>query len=187
MNCYRPALLGQPLEEDEEDDEMLAWQLLNDEKNREEHDYVVQMIKQSVAPYVESFDIPDAPVIYPLKSLQHLFTPVTATLKSDATILDLVKQLHPTPALGGEPRDKALQFIDEKEPFDRGWYAGPIGWLDANFDGEFAVAIRSGLITENQATLFAGCGVVKDSDPRAEYEETRIKFTPMLDALGGTQ
>ena len=171
----------------EEDDEMLAWQLLNDEKNREEHDYVVQMIKQSVAPYVESFDIPDAPVIYPLKSLQHLFTPVTATLKSDATILDLVKQLHPTPALGGEPRDKALQFIDEKEPFDRGWYAGPIGWLDANFDGEFAVAIRSGLITENQATLFAGCGVVKDSDPRAEYEETRIKFTPMLDALGGTQ
>lgn len=113
----------------EEDDEMLAWQLLNDEKNREEHDYVVQMIKQSVAPYVESFDIPDAPVIYPLKSLQHLFTPVTATLKSDATILDLVKQLHPTPALGGEPRDKALQFIDEKEPFDRGWYAGPIGWL----------------------------------------------------------
>lgn len=66
---------------------------------------------------------------------------MTATLKSDATILDLVKQLHPTPALGGEPRDKALQFIVEKEPFDRGWYAGPIGWLDANFDGEFAVAI----------------------------------------------
>ena len=171
--------------ETEEEDEMLAWQLLNDSKNREEHDYVVQMIRESVAPYCENFNIPDTPVIYSLKSLQHLFTPVTAKLKKDATILDLVKQLHPTPALGGEPRNKALQFIDEKEPFDRGWYAGPVGWLDAKFDGEFAVAIRSGVVQQNKATLFAGCGIVKDSDPQAEYEETRLKFTPMLEALGG--
>ncbi|GEL77918.1 isochorismate synthase [Tenuibacillus multivorans] len=169
----------------ESEDDLLAWQLLNDEKNLNEHDYVVRMIKDAIEPLSETVDIPEKPVIYPLRALQHLYTPVTATLKSTTSIFDLIERLHPTPALGGEPRDKAIKYIEEEEPFERGWYAAPIGWIDHEGNGEFAVAIRSGLIQHDQATLFAGCGIVADSVPDAEFEETKLKFTPMLDALGG--
>ena len=96
-----------------------------------------------------------------------------------------MKRLHPTPALGGYPKEKSLAFIREHEQLDRGWYGAPIGWIDANENGEFAVAIRSALIQGDEASLFAGCGVVKDSDPEAEYQETNIKFKPMLSVLGG--
>jgi menaquinone-specific isochorismate synthase len=92
--------------------------------------------------------------------------------------------MHPTPALGGTPREKAIKEIREAEPLDRGWYAAPIGWMDAEGNGEFAVAIRSGLLQGKEASIFAGCGVVGDSDPMSEYEETKVKFTPMLSALG---
>src|SRR5699024_1519296 len=93
---------------------------------------------------------------------------------------DLIKTLHPTPALGGVPTNKALQFIRAEEPFDRGWYGAPIGWLDGAGNSEFAVAIRSGLIQKDEMSLFAGCGVMADSDPEEEYEETAVKFLPML-------
>ncbi len=87
--------------------------------------------------------------------------------------------------LAGYPREEAMQFIRSYESLDRGWYGAPIGWFDQAFNGEFAVAIRSALINDTKATLFAGCGVVKDSNSLKEYEETNIKFTPMLSALGG--
>ncbi len=169
-----------------DEDSLLAHQLLNDEKNRSEHQYVVSMIKEAIEPLTYSIDIPTSPVILPLRSLQHLYTPVTARLKESQTIFDLIEKLHPTPALGGEPRHVAMQFIEENEPFERGWYAAPVGWVDADDNGEMAVAIRSALINQNKATLFAGCGIVEESDPLAEYEETKLKFTPMLEALGGT-
>lgn len=166
-----------------EEDDKLAKDLLEDSKNREEHDYVVQMIKGSIDSYCENINIPEEPIIYPLRNLQHLYTPVTANLKPGYTIIDLVQKLHPTPALGGLPNEAALQFIRDYERLDRGWYGAPVGWLDDRFNGEFAVAIRSGLIQANEASLFAGCGVMKDSDPELEYEETNVKFLPMLNVL----
>lgn len=167
------------------EDEEIGNQLLTDVKNLEEHDFVVQMIKNSIEEFCEDLVIPDKPVLYKLRNLQHLYTPVRGLLRKGSTILDVVKKLHPTPALGGEPREEALLFIRDHELLDRGWYGAPFGWIDSNQNGEFAVAIRSGLIQGNQASLFAGCGVVKDSDPEAEFIETSIKFLPMLTVLGG--
>lgn len=169
----------------EEEDEKIADHLFNDHKNREEHHYVVQMIKKSIDKYCAEIDIPAQPVVYPLKNLQHLYTPVKATMKKGYSIFDFVKELHPTPALGGEPRQTSLKFIRENELLDRGWYGSPVGWIDSNGNGEFAVAIRSGLIQQDEASLFAGCGVMKDSDPEMEYEETNVKFLPMLNVLEG--
>ncbi|SEQ86662.1 isochorismate synthase [Piscibacillus halophilus] len=167
------------------EDDLLAQSLLNDEKNRSEHQYVVSMIKEAIEPLTHSIDLPSQPEILQLRTLQHLYTPVTAILKDSYTIFDLIEKLHPTPALGGEPRQAAVMFIKENEPFERGWYAGPVGWIDAHGNGEIIVAIRSALINQNKATLFAGCGIVEESDPYEEYEETKLKFTPMLEALGG--
>lgn len=174
-----------PRGETKEEDARISTQLFHDEKNREEHDFVVKMIMRSIENYCTDIVIPNEPVIYPLKNLQHLYTPVTATLKNEYSIFDIIRQLHPTPALGGTPTEQSLAFIREYEQLDRGWYGAPIGWLDSNQNGEFAVAIRSGLIQGDEASLFAGCGVVKDSDIEAEYEETKIKFLPMLSVLGG--
>ncbi|AXI09835.1 isochorismate synthase [Oceanobacillus zhaokaii] len=167
------------------EDERISYGLLHDQKNRQEHDFVVQMIKLAIKDYCTDLVIPGEPIVYPLKNLQHLYTPVTAKLKAGHSIFDIIEQLHPTPAVGGTPRDESLAFIRENELLDRGWYGAPIGWLDSNQNGEFAVAIRSGLIHGDMASLFAGCGVVKDSNPEAEYEETNIKLMPMLSVLGG--
>ncbi|WP_233879203.1 isochorismate synthase [Virgibacillus halodenitrificans] len=174
-----------PRGKNKEEDREISKSLLHDEKNRQEHEFVVQMIKQAISHYCKDINIPEKPVIYPLKNLQHLYTPVTATLLGDYSIFDIIEQLHPTPALGGTPREESLAFIRENELLDRGWYGAPVGWLDSNGSGEFAVAIRSGLIQDDEASLFAGCGVVKNSDPEKEYEETNIKFLPMLSVLGG--
>lgn len=167
-----------------QEDTKIANNLLHDVKNRKEHDFVVKMIRHSMEHYCSHVNVPDEPVIYPLKNLQHLYTPVKATLRQGYSIFDIIEKLHPTPALGGVPREKSLAFIREHEQLDRGWYGAPVGWLDSNHHGEFAVAIRSGLIQGDKASLFAGCGIVKDSDPEAEYDETNIKFTPMLSVLG---
>ncbi|GAA0464981.1 isochorismate synthase [Alkalibacillus silvisoli] len=168
-----------------DEDEWKAIQLLKDEKNLEEHQYVVKMIQEAISPLCDSLRVPNQPMIRKLSKIQHLFTPVTGSLKTNVTIFDALKQLHPTPALGGEPREIAMEFIKQHEPIERGWYAAPIGWFDDELNGEFAVAIRSALITGEKANLFAGCGIVADSEPKAEYEETHLKFSPMLDALGG--
>jgi menaquinone-specific isochorismate synthase len=174
-----------PRGENNIEDEKIGYQLLHDEKNLEEHAFVVQMIKQSVEEFCTEMEIPSKPVLYKLRNLQHLYTPVRGVFKKGFSIFDVINKLHPTPALGGEPREKALSFIREYELLDRGWYGAPFGWIDSNHNGEFAVAIRSGLIQGDTASLFAGCGVVKDSYPEAEYEETGIKFLPMLTVLGG--
>ena len=99
-------------------------------------------------------------------------------------VLDLVQRLHPTPAVGGCPREGALRFIREREGLDRGWYAGPVGWLDRRGDGEFAIALRSALLHGAEATLFAGSGIVAQSRASDEYAETCLKLRPMLNALG---
>jgi isochorismate synthase EntC len=99
------------------------------------------------------------------------------------SLIDLVERLHPTPAVGGRPREAALQWIRQNEQLDRGWYAGPVGWVDARGEGEFAVALRSALLHGDRATLFAGCGIMANSDPEREYVESNLKLKPMLAAL----
>jgi isochorismate synthase EntC len=128
--------------------------------------------------------IADAPTILPLRHVQHLATLVTGRVRVEAGLLALAQRLHPTPAVGGAPRDVALALITDHEGFDRGWYAGPIGWLGADGDGELMVALRCGLVTGSQATLFAGCGIVADSDPAREWEESRLKLRTMTAAFG---
>ncbi len=174
-----------PRGKDKKDDDVIGQALLQDEKNQKEHQFVVDMIRGAVTSCARKVHIPDKPILYPLKNLQHLYTPVQAELKRGHTILDVVAKLHPTPALSGYPSETSLSFIREFETLERGWYGAPIGWMDDQFNGEFAVAIRSALVRENKVSLFAGCGVVEDSDPEQEYKETSIKFTPMLQALGG--
>lgn len=167
------------------EDKQLADELLMDDKNREEHDYVVQMITENIASVCDNIDMPVGPVILPLRNLQHLYTPISATLKPEYTVFDIIEKLHPTPALGGVPRTESLAFIREHEVLDRGWYGSPVGWLDSNQNSEFVVAIRSGLVQADEVSLFAGCGVMRDSNAEMEYEETNVKFLPMLHALEG--
>ena len=168
-----------------EEDERLGAELLADDKNRGEHHYVVEMISEIFEQTCIDVAVPNGPKLLKIRDIQHLFTPVEGRLQEGATILQLVKLLHPTPALGGVPRKAAMDIIRGCETMDRGLYAAPIGWLDAEGNGEFAVAIRSALLAENTAYLYAGGGIVADSEPQAEYEETLVKFRPMLRALGG--
>lgn len=170
--------------DDADQDQTLGITLLTDDKNRLEHDLAVQMITDAMNEICVSLDVLDHPVLYKLKDIQHLYTPVAGLAKEGATLLHGVEALHPTPALGGFPPQQAVRMIREVEQLDRGWYAAPIGWINRHQDGEFAVAIRSALIQGNEASLFAGCGIMGDSDPLSEYHETALKFRPMLAAFG---
>jgi menaquinone-specific isochorismate synthase len=168
-----------------EEDEQLGQELLRDEKNLVEHEVVVHMIKEAMMESCQNIEAPSSPGLYKTKHIQHLYTPVKGTIKNGMSLFSLVERLHPTPALGGYPQKKAKQVIRELELLDRGWYGAPLGWLDSAGNGEFIVGIRSGLLQKNEASLFAGCGIVAESNPESEYKETKIKFNPMLSALGG--
>jgi len=174
-----------PRGSDPAEDARLARLLLASEKEREEHAVVVDTLRAGLSPIVETLQVADSPAILPLRHVQHLVTPITGTLRDEAGLLSLGGRLHPTPAVGGAPRELALELIADQEGFDRGWYAGPIGWLGADGDGELMVALRCGLVTGPEAILFAGCGIVADSDPAREWEESRLKLRTMTTALGG--
>lgn len=171
---------------DPEEDEKLGQTLMNDEKNLHEHALVVEMIQKALEPHCETMDVPKEPVLLKTPYIQHLYTPVKGKAKTSTSLFQLVEKLHPTPALGGVPTEKALELIREKEMMDRGLYAAPIGWTDFRGNGEFIVAIRSGLIKQDEVFLYAGCGLVADSNPEDELKETGIKFQPMLQAMEGT-
>jgi isochorismate synthase len=166
------------------EDAALAAALLASEKEREEHAVVVEMLRTSLALLAETLEVGATPGILPLRDVQHLVTLVRGRLREEAGLLGLAERLHPTPAVGGEPRALALEMIAEHEGIERGWYAGPIGWLGADGDGELMVALRCGLVAGRDATLFAGCGIVADSDPAREWEESRMKLRPIVSALG---
>ncbi|MDF2557162.1 MAG: isochorismate synthase [Bacillales bacterium] len=170
--------------ETEELDQKLEFELINDEKNINEHNFVVDYIRSILEKKCIQLEIPSKPQILKNKSVQHLYTPVFGQAFVGDSILNFAKDLHPTPAMGGIPLNTALQKIDELENIDRGFYASPIGWMDSQGNGEFIVGIRSALLNRNKAILFSGCGIVGDSDPIKEYEETAMKFKPMLSALG---
>ena len=166
------------------EDARLARELLASEKDREEHAIVVQYIRGLLAPVAERIDVAPHPSVLTLRFVQHLATAIEGTLPEHAGLLSLGERLHPTPAVGGDPRDAALAMINEHEGFDRGWYAGPVGWLDGAGDGELCVALRCGIVDRTRAVLFAGCGIVADSDPAREWEESRIKLQAVVSALG---
>lgn len=157
--------------------------LLASAKDRHEHQLVVDALRRRLSPITRRLEIADEPQLLTLSNIHHLHTPVSGELSEARGVLPLVELLHPTPALGGSPRPLALDFIREHEPTLRGWYAAPVGWIDANGDGAFAVAIRSAVVQEKRAWLYAGGGIVPASDPQKEWEETEWKFKPMLSVL----
>lgn len=168
-----------------EDDRALGEELLADNKNREEHQYVVNMISSVFHEYCTDVSMPREPKLMKIRDIQHLFTPIEANIAKDIDIFSFIEALHPTPALGGVPTNKALQIIQKEEQMDRGYYAAPVGWTDTEGNGEFAVGIRSALLDGDSAYLYAGGGIVADSEVEKEYEETWVKFRPVLRALGG--
>jgi menaquinone-specific isochorismate synthase len=167
-----------------ENDAAYAEQIFNDPKERHEHALVVDALRERLRPIMNELHMPDAPGILKLSNIQHLHTPVSGTLKADTGVLPVIERLHPTPALGGQPRDLAMDFIRKAEPVPRGWYGAPIGWIDSNLDGMFGVAIRSAVSQDKRVWLYAGVGIVEGSVPQKEWDETALKFRPMLDALG---
>jgi isochorismate synthase len=167
----------------EAEDMQMGMELLQSRKNNAEHALVVAEVHDALLTHCTHVLVAEKPQLLKLKNVQHLKTPVVGELLPGRCILDVMAHLHPTPAVGGFPREAALMAIRDTENLDRGWYAGPLGWIGASGYGEFAVALRSGLIAGNTATLFAGCGIVADSDPESEYTESCLKLQVMLRGL----
>jgi isochorismate synthase len=161
--------------------------LLGSDKERDEHEVVKRAIRAALWDVCGELAGPSKPTLLKLDGIQHLETQLTGCLKNDAfeytSVLELVGRLHPTPAVGGAPCAAALDWLECFEDLDRGWYAGPIGYVDASGDGEFRVALRSALLRGRVARLFAGAGIVVGSDPGRELAETRLKLRALLAPL----
>lgn len=170
---------------DPESDDALAARLLGDAKERREHAFVVQALQEGLTPFCSELEIPAEPEILRVANIQHLRTPINGKLHHSEDVLTVVAVLHPSPAVGGSPRAEAVAAIDRLEGIDRGWYAGPIGRLGLDGDGEFAVGLRSGLIRGSTARFYAGAGIVQGSNPEREYAETETKFRPLREAVDG--
>jgi len=171
---------------DETADLAHAAALARSSKDREEHEYAVESITRVLVEHCSSINVPEAPSVMYLPNVMHLATDVTGVLRDTTTSLDLVAALHPSAAVCGTPTDSAATLITELEGFDRGCYAGPVGWIDARGDGEWCIALRSAEIDKTdprRLRLFAGCGIVAASDPDAEWAESEAKLEPLRGAL----
>nr|WP_216848456.1 MULTISPECIES: isochorismate synthase [unclassified Rathayibacter] len=169
---------------DAEEDAAIVRALLASPKDRSEHSFAIASLLRELRRHTGALSTTPEPFALKLPNLWHLATDVRGTLDDASTALDLVDALHPTAAVAGTPTDRALDLLEELEPFDRGRYAGPVGWIDGNGDGEWAVGLRSAQVSaEGGVTAWAGAGIVADSDPDAELAETGMKFRPILDAL----
>ena len=171
---------------DEDHDLRLAASLARSSKDLEEHEYAVRSVAEALEPYCTSMSFPEAPFVLHLPNVMHLATDVAAVMEDDTPSLAIAAALHPSAAVGGTPTRDAVALIAELEEMDRGRYAGPVGWMDAAGDGEWAIALRSAQLTEDRqrVRLFAGCGIVADSDPAAELAESQAKLVPVRNALG---
>ncbi|RNL62295.1 isochorismate synthase [Nocardioides marmoriginsengisoli] len=177
---------------DDERDLALAATLARSSKDLEEHEYAVRSVADSLAPHCTSMNVPESPFVLHLPNVMHLATDVAGVVPDtdSSTVLELAAALHPSAAVGGTPTDVAVAMISEIEGMDRGRYAGPVGWMDASGDGEFGIALRSaeygpGPNGTGRVRLFAGCGIVAESDPESELAEAQAKFVPVRDALAG--
>jgi menaquinone-specific isochorismate synthase len=165
-----------------DDEDEVARRLLESRKDRAEHDAVLRHLREALEPFCTKVDVGETEVMR-LPHLLHLRTRIRAWDRPPAHVLDLASRLHPTPAVAGWPRAQALDWIARVEAEDRGWYAGPVGWLDVEGEGDFAVGIRSVTIRGDQARVFAGAGIVEGSDPEQEWNETELKMKGILDAI----
>jgi len=172
-----------PRGQTEEEDRRFGEMLLASQKDRIEHAIVVEALRETLAGVCKTVDAEEVPRLLTVRNAHHLHTPLRLALRDRQTVLALTGRLHPTPSVGGGPREDALSWIRLHEGWDRGWYAGPIGWVDRAGDGEAAVAIRSALVRNTEALLFAGCGIVANSDPDQEYAESDLKLRPLSSAL----
>ncbi|MCL6453662.1 MAG: isochorismate synthase [Alicyclobacillus sp.] len=166
-----------------EDDRRLEEALLASRKNRSEHQVVLHFLRETLAGIADEIDAADTPQIRKLAHVQHLHTPVRAFLKSGVTALDVAARLHPTPAVAGRPRGAVLPVIRAREQMDRGWYAGWVGCCSDTGDGDFTVALRCALLAEDTAWLYAGAGIMADSVPADEWQETAAKMQAMREAV----
>jgi menaquinone-specific isochorismate synthase len=164
-------------------DDHLGEQLLRSDKDRREQRIVAERIVRALRPHAVWVEAAAEPEIVKVANIQHLATPVIAQMADPRSAIELAGLLHPTPAVGGEPWPAAAAAIADLEGMDRGWYAAPVGWMDATEDGEFCVALRSALLRDREAHLFAGVGVVAGSDPEAELAETEVKLGALLPLL----
>ncbi|WP_121253266.1 isochorismate synthase [Nocardioides ferulae] len=172
---------------DDTRDLALAATLARSSKDLEEHEYAVRSVADALEPHCSSMNVPEAPFVLHLPNVMHLATDVAGVVHDAATVssLQLAEALHPSAAVGGTPTPTATALIAEIEGMDRSRYAGPVGWMDATGDGEWGIALRSAELSGHTVRLFAGCGIVADSDPEAELAESQAKFVPVRDALSG--
>lgn len=170
---------------DEQQDLALAAGLSRSSKDLAEHEYAVASVARALSPFCSGMNVPERPYVLELPNVMHLATDVTAVAHGDTTALALAAALHPSAAVCGTPTAEARRLIADLENLDRGRYSGPVGWVDAGGDGEWAIALRCGqLMDAHTLRVFAGCGIVADSDPEAELAESVAKLVPMRDALG---
>jgi isochorismate synthase len=172
--------------EGELDDEAIGYALLASDKDREEHRLVVDDVETRLSPLTSELSVPGTPSLKKMATVQHLSTEIRGTLADGVGIMDVVAAVHPTPAVGGVERDAALRFIAEVEQIDRGWYSGGVGWMNGRGEGAICIGLRCGLIHEGRTHLFAGAGIVADSQPDEELAETRLKLRPLFDLLATT-
>ena len=164
-------------------DRKLALRLLNNRKTQHEHMLVVESIHSALEPLCRELALPDTPAVVKLRNLQHLWTGIKGTLRSGVSLLDAARRLHPTPAVAGTPTATACRWLQDHEHLARGWYSGIVGWLQTDGDGDLSVLLRCAVLQGCSADLFAGAGIVADSDPQAELQETEIKLRAMLEAM----
>ena len=170
---------------DAEADTEAALALVTSTKDADEHEFAVQSVLGSLRPHTSHLTASEIPFTLKLPNLWHLATDIEGTLSDGSTSLDLIAAMHPTAAVAGTPTPEALALIRELEPFDRGRYAGPVGWVGADGDGEWAIALRCAQVTSHgDITAYAGCGIVLDSEPERELAETKMKFRPIVEAFG---
>jgi isochorismate synthase len=171
--------------ETSEEDMELQKALLDSEKEQREHGFVTRAIRRALEPYCSQLFVPPMPSILKLPGIQHLYSEISGTVNrgKDISILEILGDLHPTPAVGGTPRKKALQWLFENEKSERGWYSGPVGWVNDRGEGDFAIALRAALLRGNSAHLHAGAGIVSGSVPEKELRETELKMKAAFSAI----
>ncbi len=169
--------------EDSVRDRQLGETLLHDHKNRSEHQYVVNYIREILEKIATDISINDTPRLQKLKNVQHLYTPFRAMLNESISPFEILDRLHPTPAVGGIPTPEAMQFIRKVEDYDRGYFSGLLGWYSPGNSMDVVVGLRSGLLSAETLWLYAGAGLVEDSDPAEEYDEVQLKLEPILSAI----
>lgn len=172
----------------EDRDLALAASLAKSSKDLEEHEYAVKSVADALAPFCSSTNVPESPFVLHLTNVMHLATDVTGVLNDSAKSIDifkLISQLHPSAAVCGTPTEVAKKLISQLEQMNRTRYAGPVGWIDGNGDGEMAIALRCGMLSEDKKSIriFAGCGIVAGSDPTTEFAESQAKLMPMRTAI----